>query len=145
MRASVAPADQRFPGKHPDPLLLTKLLPLEATRPEAAPSALLNDLAGVSSAMTLILDDYHVVDASQLMLEYLERASLFLKPLDEERSGFRYHQLFADAREAHLRLHDPEQMVALHRRAAACWQQRTLPPRRSGTPWSPTTTPSPPG
>jgi len=27
MRASVAPADQRFPAKHPDLLLLTKLLP----------------------------------------------------------------------------------------------------------------------
>jgi len=371
MRASVAPADQRFPGKHPEPLLLTKLLPpptavipiarpqlihrleqataaslalivapagygkttllsdwvrcqarpiswlsldsadndparfwayivaalqsalpgvgtaalgllpLEATRPEAAPSALLNDLAGVSSAMRLILDDYHVienpcihaamafllehlpptlrlviaargrpplplgrlracrrlveldttalrfspdeavtflqttmklpleagdvaalvartegwpaglclaalalqrqadvttvvrafqgdhhlvadylieeilrrqpapiqtfllhtsilgrlcaplcaallkgqdgaaVDASQLMLEELERANLFLLPLDEERSWFRYHQLFADALRAHLRLHHPEQMAALHRRAAA--------------------------
>src|SRR5690606_25065048 len=33
----------------------------------------------------------------QRPLEYLERANLFLVPLDDERRWFRYHQLFADS------------------------------------------------
>jgi LuxR family transcriptional regulator, maltose regulon positive regulatory protein len=56
---------------------------------------------------------------SQLMLEHLERANLFLTPLDAGRSWFRYHQLFADALRAQLRQRYPEQVAVLHRRAAA--------------------------
>ena len=33
---------------------------------------------------------------SQTMLEYRERANLFLVPLDKERHWYRYHHLFAD-------------------------------------------------
>ena len=33
---------------------------------------------------------------SQAMLEQVERAGLFLVPLDEVRGWWRYHQLFAD-------------------------------------------------
>ena len=34
--------------------------------------------------------------AGQATLEYLERANLFIVPLDNERRWYRYHHLFAD-------------------------------------------------
>jgi LuxR family transcriptional regulator, maltose regulon positive regulatory protein len=39
---------------------------------------------------------------SQAVLEELERANLFLVPLDDRRVWFRYHHLFADALRARL-------------------------------------------
>jgi LuxR family transcriptional regulator, maltose regulon positive regulatory protein len=53
----------------------------------------------------------------QEMLERLERANLFLVPLDDTREWFRYHGLFADVlREALVRRH-PDEVAHLHRRA----------------------------
>jgi LuxR family maltose regulon positive regulatory protein len=40
---------------------------------------------------------------SQLLLEQLERANLFLIPLDDERHWYRYHHLFAEVLRARLR------------------------------------------
>jgi LuxR family transcriptional regulator, maltose regulon positive regulatory protein len=48
----------------------------------------------------LLLD---VGGSSQQMLEYLERANLFLVPLDTERRWFRYHHLFAELLRQRLR------------------------------------------
>jgi len=42
------------------------------------------------------------VGQSASILEYLERANLFLVPLDDERIWYRYHQLFADLLRAQL-------------------------------------------
>ena len=39
----------------------------------------------------------------QAMLEALDRAGLFLMPLDDVRAWWRYHQLFADLLRARLR------------------------------------------
>jgi LuxR family maltose regulon positive regulatory protein len=55
----------------------------------------------------------------QEMLEYLERANLFLVPLDEERHWYRYHHLFADLLLARLQSIDPQRLPELHRKAAA--------------------------
>ena len=55
------------------------------------------------------------------MLERLERANLFLVPLDEVRGWWRYHQLFADLLRARLHREWPERVPALHRNAAV-WQ-----------------------
>jgi LuxR family maltose regulon positive regulatory protein len=55
---------------------------------------------------------------SQQLLAYLERANLFLIPLDEERHWYRYHQLFADVLLHHLRRTSPHQELELHRRAS---------------------------
>ena len=52
------------------------------------------------------------------MLEGLERANLFLVPLDDRRQWYRYHHLFADVLRAHLEADRPEEMPRLHRRAA---------------------------
>jgi LuxR family maltose regulon positive regulatory protein len=56
--------------------------------------------------------------SGQQVLEELERANLFLVPLDDERRWYRYHHLFGDALRARLaRESGPEAVAALHRRA----------------------------
>ncbi len=56
---------------------------------------------------------------SQAMLEDIERAGLFLLPLDEARCWWRYHQLFADLLRARLEAEQPGRVQALNRVAAA--------------------------
>jgi LuxR family transcriptional regulator, maltose regulon positive regulatory protein len=55
----------------------------------------------------------------QAMLEAIERANLFLLPLDEVRGWWRYHHLFADLLRARLQQERPARVAALHRNAAA--------------------------
>ncbi|MFN2234198.1 MAG: LuxR C-terminal-related transcriptional regulator [Anaerolineales bacterium] len=58
------------------------------------------------------------------ILEYLERANLFLMPLDDERRWYRYHHLFADLLRSRLNKSLGDQGVArLHIRAAAWHEQ----------------------
>jgi len=59
---------------------------------------------------------------SQAMLQDIERAGLFLVPLDEVRGWWRYHHLFADLLRARLQAEQPGRAQALHR-AAAAWSQ----------------------
>jgi ATP/maltotriose-dependent transcriptional regulator MalT len=59
---------------------------------------------------------------SQQMLERVERANLFLLPLDEVRGWWRYHRLFADLLRVRLRRDLPERLPELHR-AAAGWYE----------------------
>jgi LuxR family maltose regulon positive regulatory protein len=65
-------------------------------------------------------------DDSQQLLERIERANLFLIPLDEERRWWRYHHLFADLLQARLRQADPERVTELHRAAAGWCEQHGL-------------------
>lgn len=58
--------------------------------------------------------------ASQQILESLERANLFLVPLDEERCWYRFHALFREVLLARLQATQPEYIAHLHR-AAAIW------------------------
>ncbi len=60
---------------------------------------------------------------SSRLLEHLERANLFLMPLDDQRQWYRYHHLFADVLAARLRAEEPAQVRALHRRASAWYEQ----------------------
>src|SRR5215475_13132655 len=62
----------------------------------------------------------------QATLEQVERAGLFLVPLDEVRGWWRYHHLFADLLRARLQAERPGQVPALHRAAAAWHAQRGL-------------------
>src|SRR5262249_13818891 len=57
----------------------------------------------------------------QAMLEAIERANLFLVPLDDVRGWWRYHQLFADLLRVRL-LQQPDRVTALHPPAAA-WHE----------------------
>ncbi len=60
---------------------------------------------------------------SQLILNDLERANLFLIPLDAERRWYRYHHLFADLLRHRLGHEHPTLVAELHRRAAH-WFER---------------------
>jgi LuxR family maltose regulon positive regulatory protein len=52
------------------------------------------------------------------MLDALEKANQFVIPLDDERCWYRYHHLFADLLEQHLRLYQGDRVSELHRRAS---------------------------
>lgn len=56
---------------------------------------------------------------SALVLEQLERANLFVVPLDSDRIWYRYHHLFADLLQRELRRMEPASEPALHSRAGA--------------------------
>ncbi len=57
-------------------------------------------------------------DDGKAVLESLERANLFVVPLDDTRRWYRYHHLFADVLQMHLRDERPGEVAALHRRAS---------------------------
>lgn len=61
------------------------------------------------------------------MLERLDRENLFIIPLDDRREWFRYHNLFADFLLEVLERRHPDEVVELHRRAAAWYLQNDLP------------------
>lgn len=63
---------------------------------------------------------------SQETLEWLERANLFLLPLDDERTWFRYHRLFADVLRDELHRHAGG-VAQFHRRAARWYLTQRLP------------------
>ncbi len=52
------------------------------------------------------------------LLSHLERANLFLSPLDEERRWYRYHNLFAEFLRAQAERTMPHALPGLHERAA---------------------------
>jgi len=62
-------------------------------------------------------------DDGQAMLERLERANLFLVPLDEERRWYRYHHLFAGFLLESLAQSQPALLPELHRKAAGWYEQ----------------------
>ena len=56
--------------------------------------------------------------SSQTLIENLERANLFLIPLDTNRQWYRYHRLFADFLHHRLQAQAPDQIIEIHRRAS---------------------------
>jgi LuxR family maltose regulon positive regulatory protein len=63
---------------------------------------------------------------SQDILEGIERANLFLIPLDEERRWYRFHHLFADLLRARLQRAEAGRVPELHQRAAEWCEQHGL-------------------
>jgi len=63
---------------------------------------------------------------SQQVLEALDRANLFIVPLDENRRWYRYHHLFADLLRQRLRQKYPEQISQLHLFASEWYEQESL-------------------
>ena len=61
---------------------------------------------------------------SERILLSLEDANAFVESLDPERTWFRYHHLFADLLRLELRRTLPDQVSALHRRAAAWFAEQ---------------------
>ncbi|MFL6096450.1 MAG: LuxR C-terminal-related transcriptional regulator [Blastococcus sp.] len=62
-------------------------------------------------------------DDGKVMLEALDRANLFLVPLDDRRRWYRYHHLFADVLQAHLLDEQPDRVRELHLRASGWHEQ----------------------
>ncbi len=63
---------------------------------------------------------------SRTLLNQLERANLFLVPLDDERRWYRYHHLFADLLRQRLEQSLPDQAPSLHGRASEWYEQNGL-------------------
>lgn len=74
-----------------------------------------------------LCDDVTGGTGGQAMLEELERANLFVVPLDDDREWFRYHRLFADVLREDLARTAPERMPELHHRAAVWYLAREMP------------------
>lgn len=62
----------------------------------------------------------------QQMLESIERANLFLVPLDDVRGWWRYHHLFADLLRMRLHQERPDRVPLLHHHASDWYAQRGL-------------------
>lgn len=79
-----------------------------------------------ASLCDAVLQD--ATSSGQATLEYLERANLFLVPLDDERRWYRYHHLFADLLRQRLQQSAVSSaggegdIAELHRRAS-CWYE----------------------
>jgi LuxR family maltose regulon positive regulatory protein len=61
--------------------------------------------------------------AGKAMLGDLDRANLFVVPLDDNRRWYRYHHLFADVLRTHLPDERPDQVAELHRRASRWYDE----------------------
>jgi LuxR family maltose regulon positive regulatory protein len=59
----------------------------------------------------------------QSMLERLDRANLFVVPIDGERRRYRYHHLFQDFLRGRLGREDPELVAGLHLRASGWYEE----------------------
>ncbi|MGY1806951.1 LuxR C-terminal-related transcriptional regulator [Blastococcus sp. SYSU D00669] len=66
-------------------------------------------------------------DGGTAVLEGLDRANLFLVPLDDRRHWYRYHHLFADVLHARLLAEQPDRVAGLHRRAAGWFAEHGEP------------------
>jgi LuxR family maltose regulon positive regulatory protein len=77
-------------------------------------------LGRLCSSLCDAVTEYH---DSQIMLENLERANLFVVPLDDERRWYRYHRLFADLLVKRQYQLQPDQVPELHRRASTWYEQ----------------------
>jgi len=64
---------------------------------------------------------------SQAFLDQLERANLFLIPLDEEQRWYRYHHLFAEFLRKQVKQCWPERIPQLHQRASAWYAENHMP------------------
>jgi LuxR family maltose regulon positive regulatory protein len=109
---------QRQPGHIQDFLLYTSILrrlaaPLCDAVIESVPADLRTDRE---------IKAHPAVD-SRAILGHLERANLFIVPLDDRREWYRYHHLFADLLRSRLHAAQPDLVPSLHRRAGE-WYER---------------------
>ncbi len=116
---------QSFSGSHRFILdyLLEEVLQREPERIQAflLRTALLDRLNGpLCQALT-------GAAGSQEILESLERRNLFIIPLDQERTWYRYHRLFSDLLRKRLRQFLPGEIPALHRQASAWFEANAWP------------------
>jgi LuxR family transcriptional regulator, maltose regulon positive regulatory protein len=75
---------------------------------------------------TSLCDAVRAQDGSRAVLDYLERANLFLITLDDDRQWYRYHRLFAQVLRQRLQQTAPTLVPILHRRASRWYEQHEL-------------------
>jgi len=75
----------------------------------------LRQTAILSHLTAPLCDALRAANDSQAILDHLERANLFLIPLDRRREWYRYHRLFAEVLRLTL---SSEELILLHERAA---------------------------
>lgn len=63
---------------------------------------------------------------SQDLLETLEQANLFIHPLDQTRTWYRYHRLFKELLRNRLRALENSAQIALHQRASQWYENKRL-------------------
>ncbi len=61
---------------------------------------------------------------SQMVLDFLEHANLFVFPLDENQQWYRYHHLFADLLRHRLHQTQPDRLPELHLRASSWYESQ---------------------
>ena len=81
------------------------------------------DLSTTSGFPGVQADSSHTAGRGRAFLDTLERANLFVVPLDEERQWYRYHHLFASLLRRRLGQQHPEWIPALHDRASLWFEQ----------------------
>ncbi|MDY6791076.1 MAG: LuxR C-terminal-related transcriptional regulator [Thermodesulfobacteriota bacterium] len=83
-------------------------------------TAILNRLSGP------LCDSVTSQKGSQEILDDLERANLFIIPLDNKRQWYRYHHLFADLLRQRLHRTHGDRMHELHKRASEWYDQNAF-------------------
>jgi LuxR family transcriptional regulator, maltose regulon positive regulatory protein len=66
------------------------------------------------------------IPTSTFILDYVRESNLFLVPLDDTGTWYRYHHLFRDVLRHRLRLLAPERLPALHRSAAQWYADHSM-------------------
>jgi LuxR family maltose regulon positive regulatory protein len=84
-------------------------------------------LAVGDDEVTVRIDASDARPSSQAVLERLEDGGLFVAPLDDSRTRYRYHHLFAEVLLQRLRAEAPGLELTLRRRAAAWCEAAGLP------------------
>ncbi len=64
---------------------------------------------------------------SQLILETLEKNNMFVIPLDEERTWYRYHHLFAELLKQRLHLRGKATVIEIHNKAIEWFRDNSMP------------------
>jgi LuxR family maltose regulon positive regulatory protein len=125
-REDVSTFIQAFEGSHRYVMdyLMEEVL---ERQPETVQSFLIR--TSILDQLTASLCDAVLADPSdaQTMLESLERANLFIVPLDDRREWFRYHRLFSDLLRRRLENADLARVRELHRRAAKWYAAHAMP------------------
>jgi LuxR family maltose regulon positive regulatory protein len=88
-------------------------------------TSILDHICGPLSESVIDIVPEGLLDG-QSILESLERANLFVIPLDDERRWYRYHHLFADVLKKRLEQHYPNSLPKLHLRASRWFEQNGL-------------------
>ena len=110
-----------FTGSHH--LILDYLIEEVLDRQSANVQTFLLSTAVLNRLTASLCDAVADQEESQEILETLERANLFIIPLDNDRNWYRYHHLFQDLLRQRLDRTQRAKGAELHRRAAVWWDE----------------------